>query len=301
VGIIRGIGTPDPSQYHPLKAAIWMIGAIVAFSSMAVGGRSLSGELDTFEIMFYRSLIGFALVIAIASAGGTINQIRTDRLGLHFIRNLCHFFGQNLWFFAIATIPLAQVFALEFSSPLWVTLAAPLFLGERLTATKLFCALVGFGGIMVVARPDLSSLDPGLIAAALAAIGFAGSAIFTKMLTRDQSITCILFWLTGMQFVFGLVTAAGDGDLALPSAPLWPWVVLVAIAGLVGHLCLTKALTLAPATMVMPFDFLRLPVIAIIGMLAYGEPLNIYVLIGAAIIFGANYLNIWTDTKSRRK
>ncbi|TYB89396.1 DMT family transporter [Oceaniovalibus sp. ACAM 378] len=278
-----------------------MIGAIVAFSSMAVGGRSLSGELDTFEIMFYRSLIGFALVIAIASAGGTINQIRTDRLGLHFIRNLCHFFGQNLWFFAIATIPLAQVFALEFSSPLWVTLAAPLFLGERLTATKLFCALVGFGGIMVVARPDLSSLDPGLIAAALAAIGFAGSAIFTKMLTRDQSITCILFWLTGMQLVFGLITAAGDGDLALPSAPLWPWVVLVAIAGLVGHLCLTKALTLAPATMVMPFDFLRLPVIAIIGMLAYGEPLNIYVLIGAAIIFGANYLNIWTDTKSRRK
>jgi drug/metabolite transporter (DMT)-like permease len=278
-----------------------MIGAIVAFSSMAVGGRSLSGELDTFEIMFYRSLIGFALVIAIASAGGTINQIRTDRLGLHFIRNLCHFFGQNLWFFAIATIPLAQVFALEFSSPLWVTLAAPLFLGERLTATKLFCALVGFGGIMVVARPDLSSLDPGLIAAALAAIGFAGSAIFTKMLTRDQSITCILFWLTGMQLVFGLVTAAGDGDLALPSAPLWPWVVLVAIAGLVGHLCLTKALTLAPATMVMPFDFLRLPVIAVIGMLAYGEPLNIYVLIGAAIIFGANYLNIWTDTKSRRK
>ena len=278
-----------------------MIGAIVAFSSMAVGGRSLSGELDTFEIMFYRSLIGFALVIAIASAGGTINQIRTDRLGLHFIRNLCHFFGQNLWFFAIATIPLAQVFALEFSSPLWVTLAAPLLLGERLTATKLFCALVGFGGIMVVARPDLSSLDPGLIAAALAAIGFAGSAIFTKMLTRDQSITCILFWLTGMQLVFGLVTAAGDGDLTLPSAPLWPWVVLVAIAGLVGHLCLTKALTLAPATMVMPFDFLRLPVIAIIGMLAYGEPLNIYVLIGAAIIFGANYLNIWTDTKSRRK
>ncbi|WP_255509434.1 DMT family transporter [Oceaniovalibus sp. ACAM 378] len=295
------MGTPDPTQYHPLKAAIWMIGAIVAFSSMAVGGRSLSGELDTFEIMFYRSLIGFALVIAIASAGGTINQIRTDRLGLHFIRNLCHFFGQNLWFFAIATIPLAQVFALEFSSPLWVTLAAPLFLGERLTATKLFCALVGFGGIMVVARPDLSSLDPGLIAAALAAIGFAGSAIFTKMLTRDQSITCILFWLTGMQLVFGLITAAGDGDLALPSAPLWPWVVLVAIAGLVGHLCLTKALTLAPATMVMPFDFLRLPVIAIIGMLAYGEPLNIYVLIGAAIIFGANYLNIWTDTKSRRK
>ena len=195
--------------------------------------------------------------------------------------------------------PLAQVFALEFSSPLWVALAAPFFLNERLTLIRAVSAILGFGGILIVARPSLTTFDPGLVAAALAAIGFAGSAIFTKMLTRDQSITCIMFWLTAMQAVFGLICAGYDGDIAVPSAAMWPWVFLVGCAGLLAHFCLTKALTIAPATIVIPFDFLRLPVIAAIGMLVYGEALDIFVLIGAIIIFGANYLNIWTEAKER--
>jgi drug/metabolite transporter (DMT)-like permease len=290
----------DPDAPQPLRAALWMTGAIVSFSSMAVAGRSLARELDTFEIMTYRSFIGIAVVVACALAMGTLRQVRSDRLGLHLVRNLFHFSGQNLWFYAITMVPLAQVFALEFSSPLWVALAAPFFLNERLTATRFGCALLGFAGILIVARPFTGSLDPGLIAAALAAIGFAGSAIFTKILTRSQSITCILFWLTVMQAVFGTICAGWDGDVAWPSAPLIPFVILVGLAGLLAHFCLTKALTLAPATIVIPFDFLRLPVIAMIGMALYGEALDIWVLVGAAIIFGANYLNILTEAHNRR-
>ena len=278
-------------------AALWMTGAIVSFSTMAVAGRAVSFELDTFEIMMYRSFIGVALVVLIGGALGRLGEITTRTLHIHGIRNLCHFTGQNLWFYAVTAIPLAQVFALEFTSPLWVTLLAPLILGERLTRTRAIAALMGFAGILIVARPGAAELSPGLIAAAASAIGFAGSILFTKMLTRTETITCILFWLTVMQAVFGIVAAGYDGDIALPSAATAPWLVLIGCAGLIAHLCLTNALSVAPATVVVPLDFVRLPVIALVGMALYGEALDIFVFLGAAVIFFANYLNIWTESR----
>ncbi|WOI56742.1 DMT family transporter [Palleronia sp. LCG004] len=274
-----------------------MTGAVVSFISMAVAGRAVSLELDTFELMTYRSMIGVLLVLTIAGAAGTLGQVRVDRLGLHIVRNLFHFTGQNLWFFAIATIPLAQVFALEFTSPIWVALAAPLLLAERLTRMRIVAAILGFVGVLVVARPMIDGVGTGQIAAAAAAIGFAGSIVFTKILTRTESITCILFWLAVTQTIFGLICAAHDGRMALPSATTAPWLVLIGCAGLSAHFCLTTALSVAPATLVVPMDFARLPLIALIGMLFYAEPFDIYVLVGAAIIFGANYLNLWYESR----
>jgi drug/metabolite transporter (DMT)-like permease len=274
-----------------------MSGAIVAFSSMAVAGRAVSIELDTFEMMMYRSFIGIALVLAVAGALGRLREVTTRSLHIHGIRNLCHFTGQNLWFFSLTFIPLAQVFALEFTSPLWVTLLAPLVLGERLTRTRAIAAALGFAGILIVARPGIMDVNPGVIAAALSAIAFAGSILFTKKLTRTETITCILFWLTIMQAVMGVVAAGWDGDIAWPSAAAWPWIAVIGCAGLLAHLCLTNALAVAPATVVVPFDFIRLPVIAIVGMALYGEAIDIFVFLGAAVIFVANYLNIWTESR----
>jgi drug/metabolite transporter (DMT)-like permease len=298
---------PDPASkerltmadtYRPLAAALWMTGAIVSFTSMAIAGRAVSFELDTFELMTWRSLTGILIVVAIGGMRGTLGQIRRDRLPLHLIRNLCHFTGQNLWFWALTLIPLAQVFALEFTSPLWVILLSPLLLGERITPVKAFSAGLGFVGILIVARPDISALDPGILAAAGAAVGFAGSALFTKRLTRNESITSILFWLTVMQAVFGIVTSCADGDVTMPSAATLPWLVLIGCAGLLAHFCLTTALTLAPATVVIPIDFIRLPVIAVIAMLIYNEPLDLYVFCGALVIFVANYMNIRAQNRA---
>ncbi len=275
-----------------VKAALWMIGAITSFTTMAIAGRAVSLELDTFEIMLFRSLTGIAIVLTAGKLAGTLGQIRAHRLGLHFTRNICHFAGQNLWFFAITVIPLAQVFALEFTTPIWVILLSPLILRERLTAVGLACAAIGFIGILIVARPDPANLSPGLIAAATCAIFFALSALFTRLLTRTETITCILFYLTVMQAVFGLICAGYDGDVAVPSLATLPWVILIGCAGLIAHFCLTTALSLAPASVVMPIDFVRLPTIAVIGMLLYNEPLEILVFVGAAFIFVANYINI---------
>lgn len=283
---------PATEQNQPLKAAVWMLGALLSFSSMAVAARLASARLDTFEIMLYRSLVGLVVVLAVAAAAGRLGEISRRRLGLHLLRNSTHFAGQNLWLFAIATIPLAQVFALEFTVPLWVALLAPLVLGERLTRLRAVTAGIGFIGVLIVARPVSIGVESGHLAALLAALGFAGSAMATKLLTRDVTTTCILFWLTAMQTVMGLFAAGIDGAIALPDAATLGPAVVVGLAGLGAHFCLTSALRCAPASVVMPLDFLRLPLISVVGMLLFAEPLEVAVFLGALVIFGANYANL---------
>ncbi|MEO0623193.1 MAG: DMT family transporter [Pseudomonadota bacterium] len=274
-----------------------MTGAIVSFSLMAVAGRELSSELDTFEIMTYRSLIGLAAVLAFGVVQGRLSQIPTARPGLHVTRNIFHFAGQNLWFFAVATIPLAQVFALEFTTPIWVALLAPLILAERMTATRLLAAALGFAGILLVARPGVTPVEIGHLAAALSAVCFAGNVLATKALSRTEPVWRILFWMTVMQAVMGVLCAGWDGDMALPSLGATPWMIAVGLCGLTAHLCMATALSVAPATIVAPMDFLRLPLIAVVGMVLYGEALEVAVFAGAALILAANLTNIRAESR----
>lgn len=273
-------------------AALWMIGAICSFSAMAVAGRAASLELDTFEMMTWRSAVGLVIVLVVARSMGTLSQVTTRSMHLQLARNLAHFTGQNLWFFAITVSPLALVFALEFTSPLWTMALAAIFLGERLTRIKILGGLLGFCGVLLVVQLGVSPISIGMITAALSAIMFATTAIFTKRLTTTETITCIMFWLTFLQLLFGLICSLYDGDMTIPSLATLPWVVLIAVAGLTAHFCLTSALSIAPASIVIPMDFVRLPVIAIVGVLVYAEPLLWGVLAGAVLIFAGNYINI---------
>jgi drug/metabolite transporter (DMT)-like permease len=275
-----------------------MSGSIAGFCALAVAGREIAPALDTFEMMLYRSLIGVAIIAGYASLAGRWSEVSGKRLDLQILRNILHFAGQNLWLSALLMIPMAQLFALEFTAPFMVALLAPAVLGERLTRTRLFAAMLGFTGILIVARPfGAAGLSLGLGVALLAAVGFAGAAILTKRLTWIVPVLCILFWLTLSQTLFGLICAGWDGAIALPSLRTLPWVLLMGVAGLVAHLCLTKALSLAPATIVTPIDFLRLPIIAVVGMLFYGEPLDRWVLLGGAVIFAANWINLRAETR----
>lgn len=293
---------PVLPAFNPIfRAALWMTGAIASFSSMAVAGREVKDVHDTFEIMMYRSLFGLIVVVAVITLTGRWGQVTRRSPVLQLGRNLAHFTGQNLWFYAVTVIPLAQVFALEFTSPLWVVVLSPLILGERLTPIRALAAALGFAGIMIVARPDPDTINAGVISAASAAVFFALTMITTKRLTRTETIACILFWMTFIQLFLGLVTAGYDGQIALPTATTLPWLFLVGCAGLLAHFCVTNALAIAPATVVVPFDFIRLPTIAVVGMLVYGEALDIWVFVGALVIFGGNYLNIWTETRGNRR
>ncbi len=275
-----------------------MLGAMISFTLMAISGRSLADKLDTFEIMTYRSFIGIAIVLLIAYRTGTLGEVRTRYLKLHIIRNIFHFSGQNLWFFAILYVPLSQMFVFEFSTPLWVAVCAPLVLGERLTLIRFMAAAMGFFGILVVARPDFSDVNPAIIAAALCAVGFAGATLATKILTRTETITAILFWLTVLQAVFGMICAGYDGVMDIPRGSEWLWVVIIGICGLCAHFCITTALQLAPATIVTPFEFLRLPLITFVGVVLYGEKLEWLVFLGAFIVLLANIMNIRAETRA---
>ena len=291
---IAAAPAPKPAlpESRPLLASAWMLGAIVSFSAMAIAGRAVSFDHDTFEILLYRSLVAIVIVLVVGGTFGTLRQITTRRMGLHLIRNLSHFAGQNAWFYALPLIPLAQLISVEFTSPIWTALLAALVLGERLTLSRVAAAAMGFIGVLVVARPDFNAIDAGILAAACAALGFAGSAVATRMLTRTETVTCILFWLSIMQALFGLICAGIDGDIALPSAAGLPWLMLIGLSGLFAHFCLTTALSLAPAGIVMTMDFMRLPVLAVIGMAFYGEALEWAVALGAALILTANAINL---------
>jgi drug/metabolite transporter (DMT)-like permease len=284
-------------QPQPIKAAIWMMGAVFSFTSMAVAGREVAYQLDTFELMTFRSVIGLVVVLTIAGFAGTVHQINTRNMRLQLLRNTSHFIGQNLWFYAVTVITLPQLFSFEFSVPLWVALFAPFFLAEKLTPIRFGSAIVGFVGILIVARPDQIGLSPGIIAAALCALFFAATGISTKLLTRNHSTTNILLWLTLIQLVLGLITAGYDGDIALPTVDTLTWVIVVGLAGLFAHFCITNALQIAPAMFVYPMDFVRLPLATIIGIIYYDEPFAIAVFIGALIILLANFINIWSENR----
>lgn len=288
-----------PQPCRPVAAALWMLGSIAAFSAMAVAGRSVKGIHDTFELMLWRSVTGFIVVVVVVAALGRLGDIRTGRLGVHAFRNVVHFTGQNLWFHALNLIPLAQVFALEFTSPIWVILMAAVFLGERLTRWKAAAAVLGLAGVWVVAQPDFGAPDPGVVTAALSAVFFAATSVITKRLTRVEGIVSILFWLTLMQTVLGAVAAGYDGRMAWPTAQSAPWLVLLGLAGLMAHFCLTRALSLAPASVVVPVDFARLPVIAVVGWAVYSEAVEWTTAAGAALILCGILVNLRGSTSAR--
>lgn len=294
------MSAPDTSPHpQPVKAALWMLGAIASFSLMAIGGRAAQTELNTFELMFWRSLIGFALiVILIRWRTGSLRTARTGQWKLHATRNVFHFAGQNLWFYGLIMLPLSQLVALEFTMPIWVVLLAPLFLPEHLTVQKILITIIGFIGVLVVAQPGVQPLTMGHAAGVGAAIGFAINLIFTRKIMRHDPVLCVLFWMTLSQGAMALVLSVMNG-FTWPSMAILPWLIVVAITGLTAHFSLTTALGLAPAMQVAPMEFARLPIITLVGLYIYGEALDPFVFLGAAIIFGANLWNLRSSTPRR--
>lgn len=295
------VATPDAS---PLRGAAWMLGAVGSFTLMGVAGRELSVGYSTFEIMFWRSLVGLPIVLGAVwiSARGAA-QLTTRRPGLHLGRNLAHFFGQNCWFYAIGLIPLAQVFAIEFTNPIFVAVLAPLLLGERFTRWRLIGAALGFIGILIVTRPfapiESTGLAIGQAVAAAAALGFALTTLATKRLAATETTLCILFYMISSQAIMALVCiVALTGSLPpLPNDPNAGWLIIVGLCGLSAHFCITTALRYADAAIVAPLDFFRLPLVAVVAAALYAEPLELFVFLGGALVFLGNFLNLRAERR----
>jgi drug/metabolite transporter (DMT)-like permease len=225
---------PPLPDTQPIKAALWMCGAIASFTLMAISGRAIQAELNSFELMFWRSLIGFAIIgtlVFTLHRSAIWPAICPTSPRLHLARNIFHFAGQNLWFYGIMVIPLSQLVALEFTSPIWVAILAPLVVGEVFTRRRLWVALLGFAGILIVAQPGLQPLGGGHMAGILCAVAFAMNLLLTKRIMRHDKVLCVLFWMTFLQTLFGLVLAQWGG-FTWPSAAIWGWILLVGLTGL---------------------------------------------------------------------
>jgi drug/metabolite transporter (DMT)-like permease len=279
-------------------AAAWMGGALLSFMAMAVAGRELSAELTTFQILFFRSVVGLAAVCLLLSRFGW-GQIRTRQPGLHLVRNLAHFGGQFGWFYGLAFIPLAEVFAIEFTLPIWTAFWAALLLGERVTAPRMAAVALGVAGLLIILRPGAEAVSPAALAVLASAVCYALAHTLTRRLALADAPLAILFYMTVIQLPLGLIPSLADW--ATPSAALWPWVLLVGLTALTAHYCMARALALAPATVVVPMDFLRLPLIAVVGALFYGEALEWPVLAGAAVMLLGNWINISAERRRGRE
>jgi len=277
---------------------LWWAGALVSFAALAFAARKASAELNTFELMMHRAFVSVGIVLIVGLSTRTLGEIPTRRLGLHFVRNFAHFVALCLWFYAVTQIPLARLYSLEFTTPLWVSIFAPWMLREKMTVTKIGSAVAGFVGILIIVRPGMIAISPGVVAGTLSAIAIGGSLIFTTLLVRTETTTCILFWLAMIQAALGVLSVSVGGSFKLPSMQAIPWVFVVSVAGLFGNYCMIKALRHAPATILAPLDFVSLPLIAIFGMMFYSEPLELSVFAGAAVILGANYFNVRAERRA---
>ena len=270
-------------------AIIWMLGAVVALTALAVAGRELAEVISVFEIMFFRNLICLGIIIALLSRSGW-HLFVTQRLPLHGLRNTIHFAAQAGWYYGLIYLPLSEVFAIEFTAPIWTAILAALFLGERLNAIRILGTLLGFIGVLIVLRPGIEVVEPAALVVLGSAMGFGMMFVITRSLASSEEALTILFYMNLVQlplsFAFMLT------DWVVPPQNLWPWILVTGLGGFASHYCFARAFALADAARITPIDWFRLPIGALVGYLLYQEPTSLFVWLGAAVIILGNFMNL---------
>jgi drug/metabolite transporter (DMT)-like permease len=272
------------------KAAFWMALSVASFLTMSVAGRATTAELNVFQVLELRSVIGFFILLPLVMMSGGFAAMRTKRALAHIARNVVHFLGQAAWLYALTLIPLAVLISIEFTTPIWTAILAVGFLGERLSRPRLAAIVLGLIGVVIIVRPGIGSVDPGHVVVLGAAVCFGISVVLVKSLTGTDSVVRIIFWMLVIQSVLGLAPALYEWRN--PPLDLWPWILLIAFTGMSSHFCMARALAYADATVISPMDFLRVPLSALIGWLLYQEQIDAFTAGGALLILLGNLLNL---------
>jgi drug/metabolite transporter (DMT)-like permease len=296
---IRAATAVRSQQSRVVWLALWMAGAIASYIAIALSVRALAKGLSVFEMMSVRSAGGLAFLLVLMAVRPQMRRgLASRRIGLHFVRNSVHFVGQIIWALAITLLPFATVFALEFTAPMWVALLAVMLLGERLTLTRAASIALCLTGVFVILHPGLASFRPVALLALGAAVTRAFTDVVTKKLTQTETTFAILFWMNLMQLPMNLAGSDPlfitklDPSMALP-------LIGIAVTGLSTHLCIAQALRYGDAIVVVPLDFLRVPLIALIGWSFYGEGLDALVLGGAGLVIAGVIWNLRAEVRAR--
>jgi len=268
----------------PVKGALLMTGAAVAFSGMIGLLRLATDALHPFEVAFFRNLFGLVFMLPWLMRT-RFQGLHTERLGLHGLRALTGLAAMLMWFMALSLMPLGEAVALSFTTPLFVTIGAALALGEVIRARRISATLAGFAGMLIIVRPGVEAVQPAAMLVIVSAVFAACSALIVKSLSRTDHGNSIVTWMVVFLTPMSLV----------PALFVWQWpsletvAVLFAMAGLatLGHIAFTRAMTRADISAVLPFEYLRLPMVALIGYLAFGEVMDPWAWAGAALIIAS--------------
>jgi drug/metabolite transporter (DMT)-like permease len=267
-----------------------MAGWLSLMLIVAVAGREAMREMNVFQLMELRSILGFVMLYPLIRRNGGFAAMKTARPLQHIGRNLVHYGAQLGWFFALTLIPIGQVVAIEFTMPIWTAILAASFLSERMTSWKIAAIVLGLVGVIVIVRPATGEINQGQLIALGAAVGFGVSMALVKSLTRTESALAVLFWMLVVQSVAGFLPTLYVW--AWPPTYVWGWVAVISVCGTFAHYCLASAMRYADATVVVPMDFLRVPLTATAGWLLYSERLDGWTVLGAALILFGNLLNL---------
>jgi drug/metabolite transporter (DMT)-like permease len=255
---------------------LWMLGTLLSFCLMAVGVRELSGDIHTLQMLFFRSVIGLCVIGCILLWHKQATLVKTQRFKLHTTRNIFHFLGQFGWFVGIGLMPLANVFALEFTAPIWTLLIASIFLGESLTRKKVTALMLALTGVLVILKPGSELFDPASFIVLAAAFSYAVSYVSTKALTSTEHVLTILFFMNLIQLPMSLPFSFYYW--VTPDTTQLAWLLVIGLTALTAHYCMTHAMKLADASTVVMMDFLRLPLIIVVGVVLYQEAFQFSIL-----------------------
>jgi drug/metabolite transporter (DMT)-like permease len=278
------------------RVVLWMVGALLSFSVMAVSIRELSrAGLSIFEILAIRSGVALFVLLALLAVRKDLRvHALPRRMGLNLFRNTVHYASQYSWALSLTMLPLATVFALEFTMPAWTAILAVWFLHERMTPSRLGVVILVLIGVLVILRPGIAGFNPAAILVLLAAFGYAITMITTKQLTKTETTFGIVFWMAVIQLPLSLIGSDPTVFLRFEPRHILP-AIGVGMAGLTSHYCLSNAFRFGDATLVVPLDFMRIPLIAVVGWAFYGERLDVFVLLGAMIIVSGVLWNLRSE------
>ncbi len=269
-----------------VRGAAWMVLAAFSYALTGVIVRHLADDFSVFEIAFFRCVVAMFMIAPLVWRSPA-TSFRTIQLPLHVWRVVLTYVGIMCWFYGVSEIPLSDYYALQFTLPLFTIAGAVLFLGQRADARTWLAVGVGFLGALVILRPGVIAVSLGALAALGAALLFAGVNTCVKVLSRKEDTNVIMLYANGLIIPLSLVPALLDWH-----PPGWadaPWLIGVGVFGTLGQYAITRAITVADARIVQPFDFARLPIAAGLGYVFFGEATDFWTWVGAVIIFAAGY------------
>src|SRR5690606_9341921 len=274
----KGTGSDLPA---PLRGALWMCAAATAFALMITVVRHLTDGLHPLQVVFFRTAFGLLAMLPWLLRQG-LGVLRTRRLRLHLLRAAIGIFAMVGWFTTLSLMPLAEATALSFTAPIFTSVLAVLVLGEVMGLRRWTATMIGFLGALLIVRPGFATVQPAALLAIATAAIWATSTIVIKIMARTESAGAITTYMALLTTPMTLLAALFVWQN--PTAAELGWAALLGAAGSVGHICMSRALATADASVIAPFDYLRRPIVALIAFVAFGEVPGVWVWIGGAVI-----------------